>query len=61
MTTTKRRTELENVGAQIIAPALAPVPTRNPGIPLDMDWVRQVRVNRSACVPKRVILSARRC
>src|SRR5258708_28647138 len=46
MTTTKRRTETENVGAQIIVPA--PAPVRNPGMPLDMDWVRQVRVNRSA-------------
>ena len=26
----------------------APANVRNPGMPLDMDWVRQVRVNRSA-------------
>ncbi len=60
MTTTKRRTELENVGTQIIAPALAPVPTRNPGIPLDMDWVRQVRVNRSAVERRAATIPTRR-
>src|SRR5260370_7597847 len=46
MTTTKRRTETENLGTQIIVPP--PAPVRNPDMPLDIDWVRQVRVNRIA-------------
>jgi len=64
MTTTKRRTGLENVGtahsAQLIAPALAPAHARNPGIPLDMDWVRQVRVNRSAVERRAATIPTRR-
>jgi len=47
MTTTKRRIEQEKVGAGVISD-IAPAHIRNPGVPLDMDWVRQVRVNRSA-------------
>src|SRR5260370_1230075 len=58
MTTTKRRTETENVGAQIIVPA--PAPVRNPGMPLDMDWVRQVRVNRSAVERRATTIPTRR-
>ena len=64
MTTTKRRTELENAGtahsAQLVAPALAPAHARNPGIPLDMDWVRQVRVNRSAVERRAATIPTRR-
>src|SRR5712692_8761486 len=58
MTTTKRRTETANVGAQIIVPA--PAPVRNPGMPLDMDWVRQVRVNRSAVERRATTIPTRR-
>src|SRR5260370_6526309 len=58
MTTNKRRTETENVGAQIIVPA--PAPVRNPGMPLDMDWVRQVRVNRSAVERRATTIPTRR-
>jgi deoxyribose-phosphate aldolase len=68
MTTTKKRTEKENVGAQFIAPAsgleMAPASTpnliRNPGMPLDMDWVRQARVNRSAVERRATTLTTRR-
>ena len=59
MTTTKRRTEQEKVGAQII-PDLAPADIRNLGMPLDMDWVRQVRVNRSAVERRAATIPTRR-
>jgi deoxyribose-phosphate aldolase len=59
MTTTKRRTEQEKVGTQII-PDLAPARIRNPGMPLDMDWVRQVRVNRSAVERRAATIPTRR-
>src|SRR5712691_12733358 len=58
MTTTRRRTE--SVGAQFIAPDIARAITRNPGIPLDMDWVRQVRVNRSAVERRAATIPTRR-
>ena len=60
MTTTKRRTETEKLGAQIIVPAHAPAPVRNQGMPLDMDWVRQVRVNRSAVERRAATIPTRR-
>src|SRR6202162_1641170 len=60
MTTTKRRTEPENVGVQIVEPILAQAHTRNPGMPLDMDWVRQVRVNRSAVERRAATIPTRR-
>jgi deoxyribose-phosphate aldolase len=58
MTTTKRRTEPEKVEAQFIAPISAP--SRNPGILLDMDWVRQARVNRSAVERRAATIPTRR-
>lgn len=33
---------------------------RNPGVPLDLDWVREVRVNRSAVERRAATLAARR-
>jgi deoxyribose-phosphate aldolase len=60
MTTTKRRTEPENVDVQVVEPVLAPAHTRNPGMPLDMDWVRQVRVNRSAVERRAATIPTRR-
>src|SRR5438105_1125842 len=62
MTTTKRRTEPENAGAQLITPALTAegARARNPGMPLDMDWVRQVRINRSAVERRAVTIPTRR-
>ena len=58
MTTTRKRTE----------PDITPIPTtspqphieRNPGIPLDMDWVRQARVNRSAVERRAATIPTRR-
>jgi len=60
MTTTKRRTGPENVEAQFIAPAAAPHLVRNPGIPLDLDWVREVHINRSAVERRAATLTTRR-
>src|SRR5260221_868957 len=60
MTTTKRRTGPEKVEAQIIVPDIATGQTRNPGMPLDLDWVRQVHVNRSAVERRAATLSTRR-
>ncbi len=60
MTTTKRRTEAENVDARIVEPVLTPSIARNPGMPLDMDWVRQVRVNRSAVERRAATITTRR-
>ncbi len=37
-----------------------PVLPRNPGIPLELDWVRDVRVNRSAVERRGATLAARR-
>jgi deoxyribose-phosphate aldolase len=56
MTTTKRRIEQEHIEAQ--SPIL--VLPRNPGMPLDMDWVRVVRINRSAVERRAVTLPTRR-
>lgn len=38
----------------------APPPARNPGMPLDLDWVEQVRVNRSAVERRAATLTRRR-
>jgi deoxyribose-phosphate aldolase len=38
----------------------APVRVTNPGLPLDLDWVRSVRVNRSAVERRAATLPARR-
>src|SRR5438093_5410553 len=60
MTTTKRRTEPKNVDVQIVEPVLAPAHARNPGMPLDMDWVRVVCVNRSAVERRAATIPTRR-
>ncbi len=60
MTTTKRRTAPQSVGAQFIAPDTVPHLIRNPGMPLDLDWVREVHVNRSAVERRAATLSTRR-
>ena len=60
MTTTKRRTEQEKVETPVIVPDIAPARIRNPGMPLDMDWVRQVRVNRSAVERRAATIPTRR-
>src|SRR2546427_1716311 len=56
MTTPKRQTEPHS--------ALHPVPVshpqRNPGIPLDMDWVSRVHINRSAVERRAATMNTRR-
>src|SRR6266699_4283567 len=56
MTTTKRQTEPHSALQSI------PVshPQRNPGISLDMDWVREVRINRSAVERRAATMNTRR-
>ena len=56
MTTTQHKTEQEHVGVQFIAPESA----RNPGMPLNMDWVREVQINRSAVERRAATLPTRR-
>src|SRR5256712_10015017 len=56
MTTTKRQTEPHSALQSV------PVshPQRNPGIPLDMDWVGRVHINRSAVERRAATLVTRR-
>lgn len=56
MTTTRRREEV----AQVEQMAERLRFERNPGIPLDMDWVRQVRVNLSAVERRAATVPTRR-
>jgi len=56
MTTTKRRDDV----ARAEQPAEEPYFARNPGMPLDMDWVRQVRVNLSAVERRAATIPTRR-
>src|SRR5215831_16355119 len=60
MTTTKRRTESENVDVQIVETVPSPAIVRNPGMPLDMDWVRQAHINRSAVERRAATIPTRR-
>src|SRR5215468_6817375 len=60
MTTTKRRTGPESIEARLIVPAAAPPRVRNPGMPLDLDWVREVHINRSAVERRAATLTTRR-
>jgi len=59
MTTTRKRTEPEEITA---LPTITPQAhlARNPGMPLDMDWVRQARVNRSAVERRAATIPTRR-
>ncbi len=54
MATIKSRTEPE-VGPESLSEL-----ARNPGLPLDLDWVRQVHVNRSAVERRAATLTTRR-
>src|SRR6266705_5078535 len=62
MTTTRRRTELvqETPQPSQLQPISHPIPIRNPGIPLDLDWVREVHVNRSAVERRAATMNTRR-
>lgn len=55
MTTTEQRTG--SIGAQ--QPDLKAA-VRNPGMPLDLDWIHQVHINRSAVERRAATLSTRR-
>jgi deoxyribose-phosphate aldolase len=43
-----------------VAPLDVPVAPRNPGLPLELDWVEEVRVNRSAVERRAATLRTRR-
>jgi deoxyribose-phosphate aldolase len=58
MTTTKRRAEQEQTFAS--QPETKAQVVRNPGMPLDMDWVSRVRINRSAVERRAATMSTRR-
>jgi deoxyribose-phosphate aldolase len=60
MTTTRKRGEAEPETNAL--PTLAPAPhaARNPGMALDMDWVRAVHVNRSAVERRAATIPTRR-
>lgn len=56
MTTINQQEELETGQRPIVIHDT----TRNPGMPLDMDWVRRVHINRSAVERRATTLSTRR-
>lgn len=56
MTTTQHRTEQEHGTAHVVTPELI----RNPGMPLNMDWVRGLQINRSAVERRAATLPTRR-
>ncbi len=56
MTTINQQEDLETGQRSIIINET----TRNPGMPLDMDWVRRVHINRSAVERRAATLSTRR-
>jgi deoxyribose-phosphate aldolase len=56
MTTINQQEELETGQRSIVIHDT----TRNPGMPLDMDWVRRVHINRSAVERRATTLSTRR-
>src|SRR5436309_7270855 len=58
MTTTRRRTEPQQEAT--LQPVPVSHPQRNPGIPLDMDWVSRVHINRSAVERRVATLNTRR-
>jgi len=59
MTTTRKRTEAEEITPHSNVTPQAHI-ARNPGMPLDMDWVRQARVNRSAVERRAATIPTRR-
>src|SRR5256884_9216897 len=58
MTTTRRRTEPHQEATLQSVPGSHP--QRNPGIPLDMDWVSRVHINRSAVERRAASMNTRR-
>jgi deoxyribose-phosphate aldolase len=47
-------------GSAPLAAAASPSPVRNPGLPLDLDWIERVRVNRSAVERRAATMATRR-
>src|SRR5260370_17712296 len=64
MTTTKRSIDAKNTEGQISLPDTVAtslgIPERNPGMPLDMDWVSKVHINRSAVERRAATMNTRR-
>src|SRR6266702_3083564 len=58
MTTTRRRTEPQQEAT--LQPVPVSHPQRTPGIPLDMDWVSRVHINRSAVERRAATMNTRR-
>src|SRR5947209_8331719 len=58
MTTTKRQTEPQQEAT--LQPVPGSHPQRNPGIPLDIDWVSRVHINRSAVERRAATMNTRR-
>src|SRR5213075_1070041 len=58
MTTTRRRTELRQEAT--LQPVTVSHPQRNPGSPLNMDWVSRVHINRSAVERRAATMNTRR-
>jgi deoxyribose-phosphate aldolase len=48
------------ISPAVVAPLDVPVAPRNPGLPLELDWVEEVRVNRSAVERRAATLRTRR-
>jgi deoxyribose-phosphate aldolase len=48
------------IAPSVVAPLDVPVAPRNPGMPLELDWVEEVRVNRSAVERRAATLRTRR-
>ncbi|MFL5629574.1 MAG: deoxyribose-phosphate aldolase [Ktedonobacteraceae bacterium] len=64
MTTTKRRTDTKDAGEQFsvsdTTTASIAVQERNPSMPLNMDWVSNVHINRSAVERRAATMNTRR-
>jgi deoxyribose-phosphate aldolase len=60
MTTTKRRAGTAPQPETALEAASLPQIQRNPGMPLDMDWVSSVRINRSAVERRAATMNTRR-
>lgn len=60
MTTTKRRAEPQDQAAEQQQAAASAQAERNPGMPLDLDWLHRVHVNRSAVERRAATLTTRR-
>jgi deoxyribose-phosphate aldolase len=53
-------TRAQMIAPSVVAPLDVAVAPRNPGMPLELDWVEEVRVNRSAVERRAATLAPRR-